>query len=102
MSTNEHPATTGRTTEDVLAERGKTHGHYNVHARVTQRLKEVVRKELIQQAKVLDMTEQEALDMIFHKIGRIVAGDAKFGDHWADIAGYAKLNERYDDSGEKK
>ena len=29
--------------------------------------------------------------MIAHKIGRILAGDPSFQDHWADIAGYATL-----------
>jgi hypothetical protein len=33
----------------------------------------------------------EALEMIAHKIGRIIAGDPDFDDHWDDIAGYAKI-----------
>ena len=33
----------------------------------------------------------EALDMIFHKIGRIINGDPDYVDSWVDIAGYAKL-----------
>jgi hypothetical protein len=28
---------------------------------------------------------------VAHKIGRILAGNPSFRDHWADIAGYAKL-----------
>jgi len=33
----------------------------------------------------------EALEMIVHKIGRIVNGDPDVTDHWVDIAGYATL-----------
>ena len=29
--------------------------------------------------------------MIAHKIGRILAGNPDFKDHWDDIAGYAVL-----------
>lgn len=39
----------------------------------------------------LDDVQRESLSMIFHKIGRILAGDPNFRDHWDDIAGYAKL-----------
>ena len=39
----------------------------------------------------LEQTQRESLDMIAHKIGRILAGDPDFRDHWDDIAGYAKL-----------
>ena len=33
----------------------------------------------------------EALDMICHKIGRIINGDPDYADSWHDIAGYAQL-----------
>jgi len=35
--------------------------------------------------------QDEALDMIAHKIGRIVNGDPDYEDSWRDIAGYATL-----------
>lgn len=35
--------------------------------------------------------QQEALDMIAHKLGRILNGDPDYADSWADIAGYARL-----------
>lgn len=35
----------------------------------------------------------EALDMIQHKIGRILSGNPNEPDHWHDIAGYATLVE---------
>ena len=39
----------------------------------------------------LDNDQLEALDMIVHKIARIVNGDPNYSDSWVDIAGYAKL-----------
>jgi hypothetical protein len=39
----------------------------------------------------LDADQLEALEMICHKIGRIVNGDPNYADSWIDIAGYAKL-----------
>lgn len=39
----------------------------------------------------LSDTQRETLDMVVHKIGRILAGDPDHIDHWDDIAGYAKL-----------
>ena len=41
-------------------------------------------------AKLTD-PQKEALEMIAHKIGRILAGRPAFRDQWDDIAGYAKL-----------
>ena len=78
--------------ETLLAERAKTHGDFAVHASVTQALKHDMRL-LAGETKwyMLDNEAREALEMIRHKIGRILAGDATFKDHWDDIAGYATL-----------
>jgi hypothetical protein len=76
-------------TKELLAERAKTHGSFEVHARTTQSLKAVVKINLAN--KILTPMHAEALDMILHKIGRIVAGNPYYNDHWDDIAGYAKL-----------
>jgi len=82
-------------TKDLLAERGKTHGDFTNHAKATQELKLWARDLYFETAGSpwdrLNKTQREALDMIFHKIGRILAGDPDFRDHWDDIAGYAKL-----------
>ena len=39
----------------------------------------------------LDPDQREALEMIAHKIARIVNGDPNYADSWVDIAGYATL-----------
>ena len=87
---------TGRTPPDtgvdaVLAERGARYGNFLDHARITQRLKEVAHGFASYHGKTFDVDQAEALDMIFHKIGRILNGDPNYADSWIDIAGYAKL-----------
>ena len=76
----------------LLSERGKTHGDFTIHAGITQELKDTMR--LYNEEKwrnVLTSPMRESLEMIAHKIGRILAGDPNFRDHWDDIAGYATL-----------
>lgn len=76
---------------ETLKERGARYGKFEDHARVTQRLKGILTEELTEQRKRLTPEQMEALSMIFHKIGRIIAGDANYADSWVDIAGYATL-----------
>lgn len=82
-------------TEALLSERGKTHGDFGDHARITSRLKDVMAEEIALRTNrgqpPLTFAMRESLDMIAHKIGRIIAGHAGFTDHWDDIAGYARL-----------
>lgn len=77
--------------EQTLEERGKRYGDFAGHAMVTQTMKQLIAEELAAREKVLAPDQQEALDMICHKIGRIVNGDPNYADSWHDIAGYAKL-----------
>jgi Domain of unknown function (DUF6378) len=77
-------------TAKLLNERGKTHGNFTVHASITQSLKAVMVYEEGNWVK-LNEYQHEALEMIAHKIGRILAGDPNHKDHWDDIAGYAQL-----------
>lgn len=75
---------------ETLNERHNTHGDYSSHARITQEL-----KTIIASGDTYDKCshhEKETLDMIAHKIGRIVSGNPHFHDHWHDIAGYATLS----------
>jgi hypothetical protein len=82
-------------TADLLVERGQTHGDFTDHARITQRLKMIVGSEMDNRARRqqpdLSHAAIEALSMITHKIGRILAGKWDHADHWDDIAGYARL-----------
>jgi hypothetical protein len=85
---------------EILKERGKTHGDYTDHAAITQSLKHVITNRIVFRGSNvrtsllgynLEADCLETIDMIFHKIGRIVAGNPNVEDHWRDIAGYATL-----------
>ena len=76
--------------QKTLADRGKRYGDFKTHAEITQALKDVVRSY----DGGLDPMHKEAIDMILHKIGRILNGDPNFADSWHDIAGYATLVEQ--------
>lgn len=75
--------------EQILAERGKTHGDFTENGQVMQALKDTVRT--CSRWRDLNPHQREALDMILHKVGRIVCGNPNTKDHWDDIAGYARL-----------
>ena len=75
----------------VLTQRGSRYGSFVGHAKVTQDFKRLLKKHLDDRNKVLADDQQEALEMVFHKIGRIVNGDADYDDSWTDVAGYSKL-----------
>lgn len=75
----------------TLEERGSRYGTFTGHAEVTQDLKECLMAHLAARCKTLAPDQQEALDMICHKIGRIINGDPDYADSWHDIAGYAQL-----------
>lgn len=77
--------------EQTLAERGARYGKFIGHAEVAQTLKAAIRVHQTKREQILEDDQQEALDMICHKIARIINGDPNYADSWVDIAGYAKL-----------
>ena len=76
-------------TSAVLAERGKRYGRFDKHAAVTQDIKRALFNCRSRESLAPDIVE--ALEMIAHKLGRIVNGDPEYDDSWVDIAGYARL-----------
>jgi len=72
----------------TLKQRQKTHGDFATHAAISQELKAVLWKHDFQG---LAPDQCEALEMIAHKIARILNGNPDHHDHWHDIAGYATL-----------
>jgi hypothetical protein len=75
----------------TLTERGTRYGKFSGHAQVTQELKRVMSRHAAALNKTFTDSQWESLEMIAHKIGRIVNGDPDYADSWIDIAGYAKL-----------
>lgn len=76
------------TVKEILEQRQKTHGDFKTHAVISQQLKAVLWQDKFQN---LEPNQVEAIEMIFHKIARILNGDPNYRDHWDDIAGYATL-----------
>jgi hypothetical protein len=79
-------------TDALLTERGSTHGDFSVNADLSQRLKRILRES--PGWTNLHPVHREALDVIALKVSRILSGKPYEPDHWADIAGYARLAER--------
>jgi hypothetical protein len=75
--------------ETTLAERGSRYGDFGEHARITQNLKRSM-QDSPNWTKLSD-SQKESLEMIQHKIGRILNGDPNYHDSWHDLIGYAKL-----------
>jgi len=73
----------------TLDERGKRYGDYAPKAHYMQQLKDGMRCQPSWTS--VRGYQRETLDMIMHKIARIVHGDPDYVDSWQDIAGYATL-----------
>lgn len=85
------------TLEQTLEQRKNTHGNFKENSAISMGLKSIIRDH--DNFYFMPRYQQEALDMIAHKISRLIAGDSYFIDTWRDIAGYAQLvvNELSDD-----
>ena len=88
-------------TEETLKERGERYGKFTGHAEITQKLKATMLQGVHMHPETTERVKSrvakmqhdqiECLEMIAHKIGRILNGDPNYGDSWRDIAGYATL-----------
>lgn len=85
------PTPVSKPIEDTLKERGQRYGNFDGHANITQNIKNAM--SLGHNWTRLSADKKEALEMIAHKIGRILNGDPNYKDSWTDIIGYAKLVE---------
>lgn len=78
--------------QTTLKERGSRYGEFTDHARVTQSIKQAMANSPNgAERNGLADDQAECLEMIAHKIGRILCGDPDYHDSWHDIAGYATL-----------
>jgi hypothetical protein len=74
---------------EILDERGKRYGKFKNHAEISQAIKLIMQDRSVW--PMLDDDQREALEMICHKMARIINGDPNYADSWIDIAGYAQL-----------
>jgi hypothetical protein len=77
----------------TLTERGSRYGEFISHAAITQDIKAAMRglNGCPTNWDSLASDQKECLEMIAHKVGRILNGDPNYHDSWHDIVGYAKL-----------
>nr|DAV46258.1 MAG TPA: hypothetical protein [Caudoviricetes sp.] len=74
---------------NTLNARSARYGTFSGQAGISQTMKNFMRQSPNWDS--LDPDMAEALDMIQHKIARILNGDPRYADSWHDIAGYAAL-----------
>jgi hypothetical protein len=75
----------------TLTERAKEYGMFKDGAALMQGIKRLLADHAARHNKTFADDQWEALEMIVHKIGRIVNGNPDKVDSWTDIAGYATL-----------
>lgn len=78
-------------TKETLEARAKNYGVFAQQAMLAQHLKEDVRQH--PNWKTMNHDSREAIDMVLHKIARVVNGNENYADSWHDIGGYARLVE---------
>ena len=77
--------------DETLDARAQDYGKFKDGAALMQGIKRLLADHAASHDKTFADDQWEALEMIVHKIGRIVNGNPDKVDHWVDIAGYAKL-----------
>jgi hypothetical protein len=75
----------------TLDTRAANYGTFKDGAALMQSLKRNLAEHATKHGKTFADDQWEALEMIVHKMGRIVNGNPDVVDHWVDIAGYATL-----------
>lgn len=75
--------------DQILGERGNRYGTFESNAKTCQLLKNVLHSQ--DGWYRLSYVQREAVEMMMHKISRLVNGDATYLDTVVDIAGYNQL-----------
>jgi hypothetical protein len=81
----------GDNVDKTLDTRAQSYGKFKDGAALMQAIKRSMAEHAARHNKAFADDQWEALEMIVHKIGRIVNGNPDVTDHWVDIAGYATL-----------
>lgn len=74
---------------ETLQDRGTEYGQFINNSAISQDLKDYLRQAPNWES--LESDQKEALDMIMHKVSRLMVGNHNNIDSWHDIAGYAEL-----------
>ena len=81
-----------RAAPQTLAQRGEVYGRFVDHAAISQSIKRAMRAAPGWQELPDDM--RESLEMLAHKVARILNGNPDYVDSWHDVSGYATLVEK--------
>ena len=73
----------------ILEERAKRYGSFETHAAISQALKRAMQSSP-NWSKLTDV-QKEGLEMVQHKVARMLNGDPSYLDNIVDIVGYATL-----------
>lgn len=87
MSPN--PAESVPSVSQTLHERGSNYGKFSGQSILSQALKNVLKSH--SNWIKMNPSQQESLEMVCHKMARIVNGRSDYDDSWRDIAGYSML-----------
>lgn len=74
---------------ELLEQRGQNYGDFSGTANISQSLKNAVKNSV--QYDSLKPFQKESIEMILHKIARILNGNPNYIDSWKDIIGYSQL-----------
>ena len=77
--------------DETLDARAQDYGKFKDGAALMQGIKRLLADHAAKHDTTFSDDQWEALEMIVHKMARIVNGNPGKVDHWVDIAGYAKL-----------
>lgn len=77
--------------DGILNNRAKDYGKFKDGAALMQGIKRLLAEHARVHDKLFADDQWEAIEMIVHKMGRILNGNPDKIDNWVDIAGYATL-----------
>ena len=75
--------------DDILEQRGRTHGDFADVSRIAQTIKAALRSS--PQWERMKPEQKEALERVATKLARCVCGDLTEPDHVFDVTGYCRL-----------
>jgi hypothetical protein len=81
----------GTPVDETLDERAQDYGRFKDGAELMQGIKRLLADHAAKHNRTFADDQWEALEMIVHKMARIVNGNPDKVDSWVDIAGYATL-----------
>jgi hypothetical protein len=73
----------------ILNDRQVNYGDFAERAKISQDIKQIMQN--CPNWEILEADQKESLEMVIHKISRILNGNPNYDDNWIDISGYITL-----------